>query len=74
MGSSIRKFWTGGRRRFVARLLSTLGFLLVGGLFTSEILETLSPVLRGLIGLGGFVALTGAVLVWSDEDSEKGER
>jgi len=63
-----KRFWSGGRRRFVARLLSTGGLLLVGGLVTSEVLEKLSPVLKWVLGVAAAVALIGAVVIWSDDD------
>ena len=61
------RFWSGGRRRFVAKTLATIGVLLVGGLVTSEVLERLSGLFKSLIGTGAVAAVVGAIIVWSDE-------
>ena len=62
------RFWSGGRRRFIARILSTLGILLVGALVTSEVLEKLSLGLKWVICAGAVMAVMSAVLVWSDDE------
>ena len=71
---AVKRFWSGGRRRFLAKTLSTVGLLLMGALFTSDVLEKFSVVLRGLISLTAVGAVVGAVLTWSDEagSSEEG--
>ena len=69
--AAVKRFWSGGRRRFVARTLSTVGLVLVGGLVTGEVLEKLSTALKWLVGLGAFGVLSSAVVMWSDEDTSK---
>lgn len=71
--AAVRRFWSGGRRRFIAKTLATGSLLLVGGLVTSEVLEKLSVVLKWLIGAGAAIAFLVAVLVWSDESSSSKE-
>jgi len=71
--AEVKRFWSGGRRRFVARTLATVGFLLLGGLFTSEVLEKLPAMLRWLTFGSAIVSFIGAVLIWSDENESKEE-